>query len=224
MLAASWPLLASVRCSRSLANAPSPQVDSAMRQWFLQRKMGRTVMPRSDEPTSVLRPSRAPTVGEEAGKKRKQQAEQAQHLAQHAVASQQAQQQAPREAAPHAQPLAPPARHRQLAQPPHTVGQQQALSFDVEFTVVAGKAGFTCHQDLNVQDVKPGTPALQAGVSADPPGMRLVVFNGQTVRAASGRLSALGVFLCKSVSYGAFVRARRALSSRKRRFPAPPGS
>ena len=75
MLAASWPLLASVCCSRSLANAPSPQVDSAMRQWLLQRKTGRTVMPRSDEPTSVLRPSRATTVGEKAVKKRKQQAE-----------------------------------------------------------------------------------------------------------------------------------------------------
>jgi hypothetical protein len=35
-----------------------------------------------------------------------------------------------------------------------------------------------------------------------------------------GRLSALRVFLCKSVLYGAFVWARRALNSRKRRFPA----
>jgi hypothetical protein len=35
-----------------------------------------------------------------------------------------------------------------------------------------------------------------------------------------GRLSALSVSLCKSVFYGAFVWARRALNSQKRRFPA----
>ena len=35
-----------------------------------------------------------------------------------------------------------------------------------------------------------------------------------------GRLSALSVFLCKSVSYGVFVWARRALNSQKRRSPA----
>ena len=40
------------------------------------------------------------------------------------------------------------------------------------------------------------------------------------VRAVPGRLSALSVFLLKSVLYGAFVWARRALNSRKRRFPA----
>jgi hypothetical protein len=35
-----------------------------------------------------------------------------------------------------------------------------------------------------------------------------------------GRLSALSVFLCKSVLYGAFVWACRAFNSQKRRFPA----
>jgi hypothetical protein len=35
-----------------------------------------------------------------------------------------------------------------------------------------------------------------------------------------GRLSAISFFLCKSGLYGAFVWARRALNSRKRRFPA----
>ena len=35
-----------------------------------------------------------------------------------------------------------------------------------------------------------------------------------------GRLSALCVFLCKSVFYGVFVWARRALNSQKWRFPA----
>jgi hypothetical protein len=35
-----------------------------------------------------------------------------------------------------------------------------------------------------------------------------------------GRLSALSVFLCKSVFYGAFVWARRALNSQKRWFSA----
>jgi hypothetical protein len=40
------------------------------------------------------------------------------------------------------------------------------------------------------------------------------------VRAVPGWLSAISVFLCKSVLYGAFVWARRALNSRKRRFPA----
>jgi hypothetical protein len=41
-----------------------------------------------------------------------------------------------------------------------------------------------------------------------------------SVRAALGRLSALSGFLCKYVLYGAFVWARRALNSQKRRFPA----
>jgi hypothetical protein len=40
------------------------------------------------------------------------------------------------------------------------------------------------------------------------------------VRAAQGRLSALRIFLCKSVLYGAFVWARRALKHQKRLFPA----
>jgi hypothetical protein len=35
-----------------------------------------------------------------------------------------------------------------------------------------------------------------------------------------GRLSALSVFLCKSVFYGVFVWARRALNIQKLRFPA----
>jgi hypothetical protein len=35
-----------------------------------------------------------------------------------------------------------------------------------------------------------------------------------------GRLKALSVFLCKSGLYGAFVWARKALNSQKRRFPA----
>ena len=34
------------------------------------------------------------------------------------------------------------------------------------------------------------------------------------------RLSAISVFLCKSVLYGPFVWARRALKHQKRRFPA----
>jgi hypothetical protein len=40
------------------------------------------------------------------------------------------------------------------------------------------------------------------------------------VRAALGRLSALSVFQCKSVFYGTFVWACRALNRQKRRFPA----
>jgi hypothetical protein len=48
----------------------------------------------------------------------------------------------------------------------------------------------------------------------------LIVDGAASVRAVPGRLSALSVFLCKSVLYGAFVWARRALNSRKRRFPA----
>jgi hypothetical protein len=39
------------------------------------------------------------------------------------------------------------------------------------------------------------------------------------VRALAGRLSALGVSHRKSILYGAFVWARRALNGRKRRFP-----
>jgi hypothetical protein len=41
-----------------------------------------------------------------------------------------------------------------------------------------------------------------------------------TVRALPGRLSALSVFLCKSVLYGAFVGTCRPLNRQKRRFPA----
>ena len=41
------------------------------------------------------------------------------------------------------------------------------------------------------------------------------------VRAASGRLSALSVFLWKSILYRAFVWARRALKRQNRRFQAP---
>ena len=41
-----------------------------------------------------------------------------------------------------------------------------------------------------------------------------------TVRAALGWLSALRVFLWKYILYGAFVWVRRALNSRKLRFPA----
>ena len=40
------------------------------------------------------------------------------------------------------------------------------------------------------------------------------------VRAAQGRLSAIGVFHRKSILYGDFVWARRALNGLKRRFPA----
>jgi hypothetical protein len=48
--------------------------------------------------------------------------------------------------------------------------------------------------------------------------------SSRVVRAAQGRLSALRVFLCKSVMYGAFVWARRALKHQKRRFPARAGA
>ena len=46
-----------------------------MRDWLDQRKAGRAKMPDLHEPTSVLRPSRATTVGEKLEKRRKQQAE-----------------------------------------------------------------------------------------------------------------------------------------------------
>jgi hypothetical protein len=45
------------------------------------------------------------------------------------------------------------------------------------------------------------------------------LFEGNTVRAAPGRLSGLSVFLWESILYGAFVWARRALNGPKRRFP-----
>lgn len=50
------------------------QVDAAMRQWLSARKAGIEVIPNPNDPTSVLRPSRATTVGEKLEmKKRKQQ-------------------------------------------------------------------------------------------------------------------------------------------------------
>jgi hypothetical protein len=51
-------------------------------------------------------------------------------------------------------------------------------------------------------------------------GAPVPLLDATDVRAALGRLSALGVFLRKSVLYGAFVWARRALDSQKRRFLA----
>ena len=54
-----------------------------------------------------------------------------------------------------------------------------------------------------VQAIRVGT-AVQLGHGPGPP----------------GRLSALSVSLCKSVFYGAFVWARRALNNQKRRFLA----
>jgi hypothetical protein len=47
-----------------------------------------------------------------------------------------------------------------------------------------------------------------------------VAFDFAMARARPGRLSALSVFLCKSVLYGVFVWARRALNSQKWRVPA----
>ena len=44
------------------------------------------------------------------------------------------------------------------------------------------------------------------------------------VRAYLGRLSAISIFLCKSVLYGAFVWAHRVLNHQKRRFPARAGA
>jgi hypothetical protein len=43
---------------------------------------------------------------------------------------------------------------------------------------------------------------------------------GEDCPGPPGRLSVLSVFLCKSVFYGAFVGACRALNSQKRRFSA----
>jgi galactosylceramidase len=56
----------------------------------------------------------------------------------------------------------------------------------------------------------------QTAEECDGPG----VICSNPVRAALGRLSALSVFLCKSILYGAFVSAHRALNGPKRRFLA----
>ena len=56
--------------------------------------------------------------------------------------------------------------------------------------------------------------------SSGPPRISYAPTRAMTVRAAQGRLSAIRLFLWKSILYGAFVWARRALNSRKWRFPA----
>ena len=61
--------------------------------------------------------------------------------------------------------------------------------------------------------------AAEAGVSG-----YMCSYSSITVRAAQGRLSGLIVSHNKSVFNGAFVWARRALNSRKRRFPARAGA
>jgi hypothetical protein len=50
--------------------------------------------------------------------------------------------------------------------------------------------------------------------------LRPQVHHAELSAPPRGWLSALSVFLCKSVLYGAFVWARRALNNQKRRFPA----
>ena len=65
-------------------------------------------------------------------------------------------------------------------------------------------------------------PILRAGTGT----VTLSLASGSKVEAVRyrpgrrGRLSALSVFVCKSVFYGAFVWARRALNGPKRRFSA----
>jgi hypothetical protein len=48
-------------------------------------------------------------------------------------------------------------------------------------------------------------------------------FRGKYCPGPPGRLSALSVFLCKSIFCGGFVWAHRALNRQKRRFPARAG-
>jgi hypothetical protein len=64
-------------------------------------------------------------------------------------------------------------------------------------------------------------PAAAAGSAAFV--AQALLSNIDTVRAALGRLSALSGFLRKSILYGAFAWARRALNHQKRRFPARAG-
>jgi hypothetical protein len=66
-----------------------------------------------------------------------------------------------------------------------------------------------------------GLGQVAAGASLSDPRTFQTCPDYATVRATRGRLSVLSVFLCKSVLYGAFVWARRALNRRKRRFSAP---
>jgi hypothetical protein len=67
----------------------------------------------------------------------------------------------------------------------------------------------------------PAAPARRALAQAIRAGIRAAAAD---CPGPPGRVSDLSVFLCKSVFYGAFVWAHRALSSQKRRFPARAGA
>jgi hypothetical protein len=80
------------------------------------------------------------------------------------------------------------------------------------------EAGFTFRKDGGDRDIS--KHVLSAMAVTDVSKRTLIKEHSPAVRALPGRLSALGVFHSKSPLYGAFVWARRALISPKRRFPA----
>jgi hypothetical protein len=85
---------------------------------------------------------------------------------------------------------------------------------------------FVCGCANDETDTKSSTTGYNAAVAEGCGANPIFTANSSTavgvvtVRAAQGRLSALSVFLWKSILYGAFVWARRALKDQKRRFPA----
>ena len=82
----------------------------------------------------------------------------------------------------------------------------------------AAAAGHESGCSVTLTDADPGLPA-EVAIDDDKllPEPR---FEDPDGPGPPGCLSALSVFLCKSVFYGAFVWARMALKHRKRRFPA----
>ena len=74
--------------------------------------------------------------------------------------------------------------------------------------------------DAHINNKTEGAPRALEGVAPETMGCGNPPSPLSTVRALPGRLSAFSVFLCKSILYGVFVWARRALNTLKRRFPA----
>jgi hypothetical protein len=67
-----------------------------------------------------------------------------------------------------------------------------------------------------------GTALIDQALAAEAHMVRPILVSSATkiCPGRPGRLSAIRVFLCRSVLYGTFVWARRVLNRQKRRFPA----
>jgi hypothetical protein len=98
---------------------------------------------------------------------------------------------------------------------PIVTSQYKLNHFIPDLLTVSVAVFLTWQSDIALPDERPPAGAEWPRVPARG--------GGVTVRARPGRSSALRFFHSKSILYGAFAWARRALNRRKRRVSAPPG-